>query len=103
MKCEIHLHNGTLACLERSGHCQVSSRSPGMAFDDGKSSLRGVPRNHSNASLVTKDYSRQSRALSTERVSFQTSNGAVVLFHISLWLNGSSYDYIITLLSHAQH
>ena len=84
MKCEIDFHNGTLACLERnslSRYCQVSSRSPAMAFYDTHSSLRGFHRNCSNASLITKDYSRQSRAhlaVSTERVLFQTSEGAVV-------------------------
>ena len=84
MKCEINFHYGALACSEQnslSGYCQVSSRSPTMAFYDTHSSLRGFPRNHSNASLITKDYSGRSRAhlaVSTERVSFRTSEGAVV-------------------------
>ena len=84
MKCEIDLHNGALACLERnslSGYCQVSSRSPAMAFYDMHNSLRGFQRNRSNASLITKDYSERSRAhltVSNERVSFRTSEGAVV-------------------------
>ena len=84
MKCEIDFHNGTLACSEQnslSGYCQVSSRSPAMAFYDMHISLRGFPRNCSNASLITKDYSGRSRAhlaVSTERVLFRTSEGAVV-------------------------
>ena len=45
VKCEIYLHNGTLACLERnllSGYYQVSSRLPAMAFYDAQSILRGL-------------------------------------------------------------
>ena len=58
----------------------MKARSPAVAFDDGQSSLRGVPRNRSNASLIMKDYSGRSRAhlaVSTEQVSFQTSEGAI--------------------------
>ena len=68
-------HNCT-SCIEG----QVKARSPAMALDDGQSSLKGFPRNHSNASLIMKDYSRQSRAhLAVYNwVLFQTSEGAVV-------------------------
>ena len=61
MKCKIGLHNDTLACSEQnslSGYCQVSYRLPTMAFCDVQSSLKGFPRNRSNASLTTKDHSR---------------------------------------------
>ena len=54
-----------------SGYCQVSSRSPAMAFCDAQSSLRGFPRDRSKASLKTKDYSGRSKAhlvISTERL-----------------------------------
>ena len=54
-----------------SGNCEVSSRLPAMAFHDAQRSPRGFPRNCSNASLVTKDYSGQSRAhlvVSTDQV-----------------------------------
>ena len=69
MKCEIDFHNGPLLVQ------------PTMAFYDGQNSLRGFPRNRSNASLITKDYSGRSRAhlaVSTGRVSFRTSEGAIV-------------------------
>ena len=59
----------------------MKARSLAMAFDDGPSSRRGFPRNRLNASLIMKDYSGRSRAhlaVSTERVLFQTSEGAVV-------------------------
>ena len=59
----------------------MKARMPAIAFDDAQSSLRGVQRNCSNASLIMKDYSGRSRAhlvVSTERVSFQTSESAVV-------------------------
>ena len=65
MKCEIDFHNGILACLERnllSGYCQVSFRSPAMAFYETHSSLKGFQKNQPNASLIMKDYSGQSRA-----------------------------------------
>ena len=56
--------------------------SPGLGIViSGQSSWREFPRNLSNASLMTKDYSRPSRAhltVSTVRVSFQTSEVAVV-------------------------
>ena len=69
-----------------------------MAFYDTYSSLRVFQRNRSNASLITKDYSGQSGALltvSTERVSFQTSEGAIVKIDFTMGLYGSPYDYII--------
>ena len=46
-ECEIDLQNGALTCLEQkllSGHHQVNSRLPTMAFDDEQSSLRGFPK-----------------------------------------------------------
>ena len=54
-ECEIDFNNGALTYLEQnslSGYCQVSSRSPAMAFYDTHSSLRGFQRNCSNASLI---------------------------------------------------
>ena len=61
-----------------------------MAFDDGKSSLRGFPRNYSNASFITLDYSRQSRAhlaVSTDPSFVPNKQGhcCVNRFHTLLW------------------
>ena len=66
-------------------YCQVSSRSPVMMFYDVQSSLRGFQRNGSNASLISKDYSKWSDLWVNF---FRTSKGAgccVNPFHISLW------------------
>ena len=58
IECEIDLYNNALACLERTslnGHHHVNSSRYGicaMAFDDEQSSLKGFPRNRSNASLI---------------------------------------------------
>ena len=59
MKWKIDLHNGTLSCSKQKlrEYYQVSSRLPAMAFYDAQNSLRGFPRNCSNVSLITKDYS----------------------------------------------
>ena len=83
MKCEIDLHSSALACLERnslSGYCQVTALDGPLwhFMVHMQSSLRGFPRNCLNASLITKSYSGQSRAhlaVSTERVSFRTTEG----------------------------
>ena len=58
-KCEINLHSGAFACSELnslSGYCEMTSRTPTMAFCDAQSSLRGFPRHYLNASLIRKDY-----------------------------------------------
>ena len=59
-----------------------------MGFHDPKNLSRGFPRKHSNASRIRRSYSGRSRsrahlAVSTKRVSFQTSEFAF------------TYDYVI--------
>ena len=57
MKCEINLHSSAFACSELnllSGYCEMTSRTPTMAFYDAQSSLRGFPRHYLNASLIRK-------------------------------------------------
>ena len=61
-----------------SGYCQVSSRSPTWHF---MTRIVVWGDSKANASLIMKEYSRWPRAhlaVSTERVSFQTSEGAIV-------------------------
>ena len=69
---------------------QLSFRSPAMAFYNARSSLRGFPRNGSNASLITKDYSGRSRAhltVSPEQGFVPNKRGRHCenQFHLSLW------------------
>ena len=102
MKCEIDLHYGAVACSEKNSLnrlCQVKARLPAMAFDDGQSSLRRFPRNCSIVSLITKDYSGRFRAylaVSTEQVSFQTSEGAKSMSHFTMGLM-APHMIVITL------
>ena len=93
--CKLHYTMPSLARNE-SRYCQVKARSPAMALDDEQSSLGGFKRNRSNASLIMKDYSEQSRvylAVNPKQVRVPLCK---LISHFTMGLNGSPCDYIIT-------
>ena len=89
VKCDIDMHNGTLACLEPnllSGHHQVSSRSPAIIICY-KWSIWAVSwESPQTIPLIIKCHSRQSGFhLAESFVSSKWGRHSVNQFHTSLW------------------
>ena len=94
------IHKQPLEQNSLSEYCQVSSRSPTMAFYDTQNFSQEFPRKHSYASHIGKSYSSWSRAhltVSTEWVLFETNKSCLCKSMSSFTMvpYGSLNDYII--------